>query len=49
LRLRSRVLDDGLRSGTCSFSNKPFVRVYTYKRLGDDVNDFHAVKLLKFI
>jgi hypothetical protein len=30
------------------FTNKPFVPVYTYKRVGGDVNDFQAIKLLKF-
>jgi HK97 family phage major capsid protein len=30
------------------FTNKPLVRLYTTKRVGGDVNDFHAVKLLKF-
>jgi HK97 family phage major capsid protein len=30
------------------FTNKPYVRLYTHKRVGSDVNDFHAIKLLKF-
>jgi HK97 family phage major capsid protein len=30
------------------YTNKPFVRLYTYKRVGGDVSDFHAIKLLKF-
>jgi HK97 family phage major capsid protein len=30
------------------FTAKPLVRLYTTKRVGGDVNDFHAVKLLKF-
>lgn len=30
------------------FTNKPYVRVYAYKRVGGDVADFHALKFLKF-
>jgi hypothetical protein len=39
----------GMRVLVDPFTNKPFVRVYTYKRVGGDVNDFLAIKLLKFI
>jgi HK97 family phage major capsid protein len=30
------------------FTNKPLVRLYTTKRVGGDVNDYWAIKLLKF-
>jgi len=30
-------------------SLSPYVRLYTYKRVGGDMNDFHGIKLLKFI
>jgi hypothetical protein len=30
------------------YTKKPNVRLYTWKRVGDDVNDFYAIKLLKF-
>jgi len=39
----------GVRFLLDPFTNKPFVRLYTYKRVGGDVNDFNAIKLLKFI
>ena len=29
------------------YTNKPFVRVYVYKRVGGDVRNFHSCKLLK--
>jgi HK97 family phage major capsid protein len=38
----------GVRLLVDPFTNKPYVRLYTYKRVGGDVNDFHAIKLLKF-
>ena len=38
----------GFRLLVDPYTNKPFVRLYTYKRVGGDVNDFHAIKLLKF-
>lgn len=38
----------GLKFLADPFTNKPFVRMYTTKRVGGDVNDFHAIKLLKF-
>jgi HK97 family phage major capsid protein len=38
----------GLRFLVDPFTNKPYVRLYTYKRVGGDVNDFLAIKLLKF-
>ena len=40
-RIGTRLLVD-------PFSNKPFVRLYTYKRVGGDVHNFHALKFLKF-
>ncbi|MDH5328266.1 MAG: phage major capsid protein [Gammaproteobacteria bacterium] len=30
------------------YTSKPFVILYTYKRVGGAVNDFHAIKLMKF-
>lgn len=39
----------GLRLLVDPYTNKPYVRLYTYKRVGGDVNDFHAIKVLKFI
>ena len=30
------------------FTSKPFIIVYMYRRLGGDVANFHAVKLMKF-
>jgi HK97 family phage major capsid protein len=38
----------GVRFLLDPFTNKPFVRLYTYKGVGGDVNDFLAIKLLKF-
>jgi HK97 family phage major capsid protein len=38
----------GLRMLVDPFTNKPYVRLYTYKRVGGDVNDFFAIKFLKF-
>ena len=38
----------GVRFLPDPFANKPYVRLYTHKRVGGDVNDFHAIKLLKF-
>ena len=38
----------GVRVLVDPYSNKPYVRFYTTKRVGGDVNDFHATKLLKF-
>jgi HK97 family phage major capsid protein len=38
----------GFRLLVDPFSNKPYVRLYATKRVGGDVNDFHAIKLLKF-
>jgi HK97 family phage major capsid protein len=38
----------GVRVVVDPFTNKPYVRLYTTKRVGGDVNDFHAIKLLKF-
>jgi HK97 family phage major capsid protein len=31
-----------------AYTNKPYVRFYTTRRVGGDVNDFNAVKLVKF-
>jgi HK97 family phage major capsid protein len=39
----------GMRVLVDPYTNKPFVRVYTTKRVGGDVADFSAIKLLKFI
>jgi HK97 family phage major capsid protein len=38
----------GIRVAVDPFTNKPPVRFYTTKRVGGGVNDFHAIKLLKF-
>jgi HK97 family phage major capsid protein len=38
----------GVRLLTDPYTNKPYVRLYTWKRVGGDVNDFHAIKLMKF-
>jgi HK97 family phage major capsid protein len=38
----------GVRLLVDPYTNKPFVRLYTYKRVGGDVHDFRAIKLLKF-
>lgn len=38
----------GMRLLVDPYSAKPYVIVYVYKRVGGDVNDFHAIKLLKF-
>jgi hypothetical protein len=38
----------GMRLLVDPYTNKPFVRLYTWKRVGGDVSDFHAIKLLKF-
>ena len=38
----------GVRLLVDPFTNKPYVRLYTYKRVGGDANDFHAIKFLKF-
>jgi len=37
----------GVRFLLDPFTNKPFVRLYTYKRVGGDVNNCLAIKLLK--
>lgn len=38
----------GVRFLNDPYTAKPFVILYTYKRVGGDVNDFHAIKLMKF-
>lgn len=38
----------GLRLLRDPFTDKPNVRFYTYKRLGGDVSNFEAIKLLRF-
>jgi len=38
----------GLRRLVDPFTNKPNIRLYTYKRVGGDVNNFHGIALLKF-
>jgi predicted phage gp36 major capsid-like protein len=45
LHHRGRV---GVRLLVDRYTNKPYVRLYMWKRVGGDVNDFHAIKLLKF-
>lgn len=39
----------GIRTLRDPFTNKPFVRFYTTKRVGGDVLNFEAVKFMKFI
>ena len=38
----------GVRVLRDPFTNKPFVKLYTTKRVGGDVINFEAIKLLKF-
>ena len=37
----------GLKLLVDPFTNKPLVRLYTYRRIGGDVRDFNSLKLLK--
>ena len=38
----------GIRTLRDPYTNKPFVKFYTTKRVGGGVQDFDAIKLLKF-
>jgi len=38
----------GIRLLLDPYTNKPHVRVYTYRRIGGDARDFNAAKFLKF-
>lgn len=38
----------GVRFLLDPYTKKPFVKLYTYNRVGGDVNNFEAIKLLKF-
>jgi len=49
-RLGYQIVDrQGIRSLRDPFTNKPFVRFYTTRRVGGAVQNFEALKLLKFI
>lgn len=38
----------GLRLLVDPYTNKPMVRLYTYRRVGGDVRDFNSIKLIRF-
>jgi HK97 family phage major capsid protein len=39
----------GLRLLVDPYSAKPHIIVYCYRRVGGDVSDFNAIKLVKFV
>jgi HK97 family phage major capsid protein len=50
LRAAYQIVDRvGIRTLRDPYSNKPYVQFYTTKRVGGDVINFEALKIIKFI